>query len=435
MADSSSRLALARATGWSAGAVVVKLAVGLLVVRLLAVQFGPDGLGRAANLMTFVTVLGVLAGGGIANGITKYLAEHRARGDQERRHLLLGTSATIVLAVSAVVALGLWWAAEPLGRVLIGGPEGATTVRAAALLQLGIAYGNFFLAVLKGRSDARGTALSVMGGSLLGLLGYWLSAQLGGYPGALIGLVLIPALLVAPAALTFLRHDPAEFGGLRPRWDPSIARALARFGVMAALTAVIMPACYILIRNQLAATHGWHEVGLWQGVSKLSDAYVQLITAQFTVYLLPTLSGLRERAALGAEVLRSMRFVMSAVAVLGVGLWLLRDTVIALLYTAEFAPMGELFGWQLSGDVFKVGSYVIGYLVIAKASLRWYVVAELSQFTLLTAFASWLVPEHGALGAAQAYLVTYACYFSLCLTALLIYRRPRGVTHDPRARL
>ncbi len=32
--------------------------------------------------------------------------------------------------------------------------------------------------------------------------------------------------------------------------------------------------------------------------------------------------------------------------------------------------MRDLFAWQLVGDVLKVGAYVYGYLVIAKASLR-----------------------------------------------------------------
>jgi hypothetical protein len=35
--------------------------------------------------------------------------------------------------------------------------------------------------------------------------------------------------------------------------------------------------------------------------------------------------------------------------------------------------MRDLFAWQLVGDVLKVGAYVYGYLVIAKASLRFYI--------------------------------------------------------------
>ena len=76
--------------------------------------------------------------------------------------------------------------------------------------------------------------------------------------------------------------------------------------------------------------------------------------------------------------------------------------------------MRDLFAWQLVGDVLKVGAYVYGYLVIAKASLRFYILTEISQFTLLTAFSHWLIPAHGAIGAAQAYMATYIVYFALC---------------------
>lgn len=38
-------------------------------------------------------------------------------------------------------------------------------------------------------------------------------------------------------------------------------------------------------------------------------------------------------------------------------------------------------------------------------------------------FAHWLIPVHGALGAAQAYMATYIVYFSLCCGVFLLWRR------------
>lgn len=103
--------------------------------------------------------------------------------------------------------------------------------------------------------------------------------------------------------------------------------------------------------------------------------------------------------------------------------WLLRDFAIWLLFSPKFIAMRDLFAWQLVGDVLKVGAYVFGYLVIAKASLRFYILTEISQFVLLTGFSRWLIPVHGALGAAQAYMATYIVYFALCCGVFLIYRR------------
>ena len=103
--------------------------------------------------------------------------------------------------------------------------------------------------------------------------------------------------------------------------------------------------------------------------------------------------------------------------------WLLRDVAIWLLFSHQFTAMRDLFAWQLVGDVLKVSAYVFGYLVIAKAALRFYILTEVSQFVLLTGFSRWLIPAHGALGAAQAYMATYIIYFALCCGAFFIWRR------------
>ena len=67
---------------------------------------------------------------------------------------------------------------------------------------------------------------------------------------------------------------------------------LGKFTLMALITSVTLPVAYVMMRNLLAAHYSWDEVGIWQGVSSISDAYLQFITASFSVYLLPTLSRL-----------------------------------------------------------------------------------------------------------------------------------------------
>jgi len=178
-----------------------------------------------------------------------------------------------------------------------------------------------------------------------------------------------------------------------------------------------------MMRNLLAKYYSWDEVGIWQGVSSISDAYLQFITASFSVWLLPTLARLKEKQQLINEVMRALKFVLPAVACASLLVWLLRDFAIWLLFSSQFIAMRDLFAWQLVGDVLKVGSYVFGYLIIAKAALRFYILAEVSQFILLTGFSHWLIPAHGAAGAAQAYMATYIVYFTLCCSVFFVYRR------------
>lgn len=414
-------MSLAKASVWTAASTLIKIAAGLLVIKLLAVAFGPEGVGQAGNFRQLITVLGVLAGAGIFNGVTKLVAQHH--DDPEQLSQVTGTSSAMVLGFSTLLAVIFLLAAQPISMGLFGHDRYQSVVRLVAFIQMGIAWANLTLAILKGFRDARGNALSLIIGSIIGVAAWYLCYRLGGYEGALLGLALVPALVVFPALWMLKQREHVPFGYLKPRWNRPLARQLSTFTLMALITSVTLPVAYVMMRNLMAAQYSWDEVGIWQGVSTISDAYLQFITATFSVWLLPTLSRLTAKQDITREVVRSLKFVLPAVAVASLTVWLLRDVAIWLLFSAKFTAMRDLFAWQLVGDVLKVGAYVFGYLVIAKASLRFYILAELSQFALLTGFSRWLIPAHGALGAAQAYMATYIVYFTLCCGVFLLWRR------------
>lgn len=413
-------MSLARASLWTASSTLVKIVAGLLVVKLLAVSYGPEGVGQAGNFRQLITVLGVLAGAGIFNGVTTLVAERQQ--DSAALRAVLGSASAMVLGFSLLLALIFLLFAAPISEALFGHARYSGVIRLMALLQMGIAWANLMLAVIKGFRDAQGNALALMAGSVIGVLAWLACHWLGGYAGALTGLALVPALTVLPASWILARRDHLPLHYLLPCWQRDIVLKLSKYTLMAVITAVTLPVAWVLMRNQLAAQAGWDQVGIWLGVTSISDAWLQFITASFTVWLLPTLARLDDRAAIGREIGRTLRLVLPAVAGIACLVWLLRDFAIWLLFSHQFSAMRDLFVWQLVGDVLKVGAYVFGYLVIAKAALRFYILTELSQFALLLGFSHWLIPLHGTSGAAQAYMATYIVYFALCALTFLIYR-------------
>lgn len=119
--------------------------------------------------------------------------------------------------------------------------------------------------------------------------------------------------------------------------------------------------------------------------------------------------------------IKAVKFVGILAIATGLSVFVLKREIILTLYSEQFLPMESLFIWQLIGDVFKVVAYVFGYLVVAKASLKLYVLAEVCQLTLLITIGHWLIPLNGAEGAVQTYLLTYFCYFFICLFAFRRY--------------
>ncbi|MDH3000140.1 O-antigen translocase [Chelonobacter oris] len=413
---------LGKTTIWTAASTLIKILIGLLVVKLLAVSFGTEGVGRAANYMTLLTVLGVFAGAGIFNGVTKYVAEY----EDQLPHLkaVLGTSSTIILLFSALLGILMLSFAGLIADFLFAEQGYQHVIRLLAVIQFGIAFSNYFLAILRGQRNAKGNAVSIIIGSLLGIIGFLAGLYGFGYHGALVGLAIVPAVAVFPACL-ILKKTKSTFSLalLKPHFESNQARKLLKFSGMVLATAITLPVAYIVMRDRLMAFYSVHDVGLWQGVSKISDAYLQFITAAFSVYLLPTFAKLTQHEAIKREVWKALKFVLPVVLSVSLAIYVLRELVIRILFSEQFLPMENLFAWQLLGDVFKVSAYIFGYLIVAKAALRLYVLAEICQFSLLLGSSYWLIPLYGAQGATQAYLFTYMIYFLLCMIGFLIYQK------------
>ncbi|EFX92799.1 O-antigen translocase [Actinobacillus ureae] len=144
---------LSKTTIWTAVSTVFKIVVGLLLIKLFALQFGTVGLGQVANFMTLITVLGVFAGAGIFNGVTKYVAEFEHQSD--KLTVLLSTANRIIVLFSGVLALILFLFAEQISQWLFYSQDYQNVIMATAVAQFGIANSNYFLAILKGYRNSK----------------------------------------------------------------------------------------------------------------------------------------------------------------------------------------------------------------------------------------------------------------------------------------
>lgn len=403
---------------WTAFSTLFKLLAGLLVVKLISVCFGTEGLGQAANFMTFITVLGVLSGGGIFNGITKYIAQYENL--PEKTATLLATSSRLILFFSLLLAMSLILFSANISELLFFSRDFQPVIIMTALVQFGIAWSNYVLAILKGKRDARGYAVSMIVGTAIGVAAFLIGLFAGGYQGALLGFVFIPAFAFFPARY-FLKKHSLDFGKLSGQFSRLQAVKLSRFSVMVFATALTLPIGYMILRDVLMQYRDLNAVGLWQGVSKISDAYLQFMTAAFSVHLLPTFAKLHQRVDVQREVWRAFRFIAIVAMLFGGSLYLLREWIILILYSSEFLAMKDLFMWQLLGDFCKVLAYIFGYLIVAKGAVKLYIAAEICQLVFLLSLGILLIPHWGEQGAVFAYFGTYFCYLMICLICFRAY--------------
>jgi len=137
---------------------------------------------------------------------------------------------------------------------------------------------------------------------------------------------------------------------------------------MAVISAVGLPLLQILIRDAVAGHGGMADVGLLQGVVRISDMYLGVATSIFAMYYFPRFSEIADAGELVREAKRGLAIIVPTVAVVSFAIWLLRDLVIRILFTAEFNAMRDLFAWQMLGNTLKMVGWLFGYLLLAKAN-------------------------------------------------------------------
>jgi PST family polysaccharide transporter len=402
-------------------ATAARLLAGLVVIKLVAWFAGPAGVGKLGQFMSLMSLLAVLAGGGISAAIVKYVAEYR--NDPEKLSRLLAAALWYALCASCLMGCAALLFSRQISLWLLGDQGYENLIRVLAVAQLAIALVNYILAVINGFMDVRRLAfIQVLSSALSIVLVLWLSRWLHLY-GALLALVVGQVLCLVVGLPAWRRSPYFQRSMLRMHFDREMTFRLAAFSVMTLSSALLPPLINIAVRDHLAAQFGWEQVGYWQAVSKVSDAYLLFLTTAINIYYLPKLASTHERASLVFELRNAYRYLLPAVVALAAVVYVLRDWVTRLLFSADFMSANALYGPQLLGDVIKIASFILSYVMLAKAMTRLFVISECvfaaSYLLLVYVFTA----HFGLVGAMYAFTVNYLLYLAF---NVLVVRRYLG---------
>ncbi len=412
---------IVRTGSYTAIATAARLVAGLVAIKLVAWFAGPEGVGKLGQFMGLMSLLAVLAGGGISAGIVKYVAEYR--NDPQRLSRLLAAALWYALCASCLMGCAALLFSRQLALWLLDDPRYEGLIRLLAVAQLGIALVNYILAVINGFMDVRRLAFIQVIGSAFGVvMMVWLSRWLHLY-GALLALVVGQLLWLVVGLPAWWRSPYFQRSMLRMHFDREMTMRLAAFSVMTLSSALLPPLINIAVRDHLAVQFGWEQVGNWQAVSKVSDAYLLFLTTAINIYYLPKLASTHDRAALMLELRNAYRYILPAVVVLAAMVYILRDWVTRLLFSADFGSANALYGPQLVGDVIKIASFILSYMMLAKAMTRLFVISECVFAASYLGLVYLFTAHFGLVGAMYAFAVNYMLYL---VFNVLVARRYLG---------
>ena len=392
---------------------LVKMATGFISVKIVAALIGPVGVALVGQLQNFAAIVMALASGGINNGIVKYVAEYKLQERQVSAYIAVAWKITLACSLLAGVSMLLLHGA--LSRWIMLSPDYGYVFIVFGCTVVLYALNAMLISVVNGFKQFKRYVAINIANSLVGLaftLGFVFAL---GLKGALISTVTYQSVVFFITLWMLRQQSWFDRKVLRAKFSRLIAGRYFRYTLMTLTTASVVPVAQMLLRSYVITRISPVEAGWWEAMNRVSAAYLLVITSSFGVYYLPRLSELTDPQALRHEIFKAYKVIVPMMLLGGTLVYAMRYAVIHILYTPAFLPMSNLFAWQLAGDFFKICSWLLAFLMVAKSMTKTFIATEI-LFSLLYVGLGLLLVQHGGsvVGLNQAYLINYILY-TLCM--------------------
>lgn len=392
-------------------ATISRAAIAVALNKLVAVWGGPSAVALLGNAQNLFAALWPLSTGGTALGLVKYLAEYRL--EPERQRSLISSGIVIAIPVSLCISAILISGRTQFSQLLFFSHEFEWVFILAGAGILGSTGYQLAVCWFNGQQQFASYAAISTFADLATLAIAICAAPTWDWQAAIIGLALGPPAAFVALLLVRARKLKGHSLNLLVSAKLSDGKKLGHFSIMAIASLAILHGTQLIVRNQVVATLGAHQAGIWQALWFLCDAGVGLAVAFLAPLLLPQFSSASKKEQLVRLVLHIYRIMIPLLLACSMLLYIYRRSVIALLFSQEFSEAAEAFDWLLVGGGTKLASWVLGFLLIARARINAYIGLEIIFSIAFIALTIPLAEFYGIRGVAIAYASSYLIYMAL----------------------
>jgi len=390
------------------GASLINILVGLARNKVAAVLLGPSGVGLIGLLQSVMGTASALSALGFATVGTRQIAEAAGREDATgvstaRRALFLGA-----WLLAAAGGISLWATRAVVAERILDDPSLTT---ATGWLGLGVA-----LSVVSGSQGALLNGLRRLGdlarisigsavlASTLGIAALWIWGAHG----------VVAFVLAVPLASFAIGHwyvsklprasrQGMTLGLMAGQW-----RTMVRLGAAFMAAGVAASAGQLLVRSMVQHGLGTDALGQFQAAWMIAMTYMGFVLGAMGTDFLPRLSAsIHDRSAVNRLVNEQSDVTLLLAGPLLIGMVALAPWIVQLLYSGQFGDAVAVLRWQVLGDVCKVASWPLGFIIIAAGDGLIFMLTETLTIAVFAALTWIALPILGVQATGVAFLGMY----------------------------
>lgn len=398
---------------------LLRMLAGLIISKFVAVYAGPTGLAMLGQLQSFVAGINGLIANQVGQGIVRFTAESdKNDGFDVCKEWWSSAVSLLIYSVLASIAIcGVF--SESISLWLFRSDIYYWVILVVACFLPLNAINTVLLSVLNGLGNniknLNSAMISVvLSGSLSVLLLYFL-----GLTGGLIAIAINNGIAAIVVFIMVINEPWFKVKYWFSFVDKNKRNQMLKYMLMGVIGAMTGPTALIIVRNIITDSLSSDSAGLWQSVSKISDAYLSMITVGIGMYYFPRVAASANIGSLRKETIFVFKFTVPILLLSSFFIYFFRNNILCLLFSSDFSRANELFLWQQIGDFCRVIAFVPGCILLAKGYFKLNILVEVGMNMSLIALTKLFIPIFGLVGANYAYTTNY---FALMVSMYAFFR-------------
>lgn len=410
-----------KATSLFGGVQLYKILIELIKSKFVAVLLGPTGVGISGLYNSGLSFVQQLTSFGLSASAVRNVSEAHGTGDQNRVNTVVTTLRKLVWITGLLGMIAVIVFSPALSKYSFGDN---THIIGFILISVTLLFSQISAGqqvILQGTRKlkylAKSSAIGVTIGLFISVPLYYFFGIQGIVPNIIIGS--LSALLLT---WYFSRKVKVEKVPLSTKQVFSEGKTMLVMGVAMSLTAILSSASSFALRGFIRALDGVEAVGLFSLGFTLTNQYTGLVFSAMSTDFYPRLSAVNNDNNKCSELVNKQNEIGTLIiSPMLAALIVFVPLVIRILASEKFLPVTNYMVWAAWGIFFKMTSWSIGYIFLAKAESKLFIITEVASCIVTLGFSLLGYKLGGLTGIGIASAA--ALLFYLVLVYLIVRKR------------
>lgn len=408
---SSEYRSIFKATSLFGGVKIFTILISIIRSKIVAILIGTTGVGIVGLFTSGTSLIQSITQLGLSQSAVRDVSEANASGDQARVNRVVTVLRRLVWFTGLLGMLCVIAFSPVLSQTSFGNRDYTIAFILLSVTLLFAQLSGGQNVILQGTRRLKYLAKASVWGSLLGLvicvpLYYWLGVK-GIVPNLILG-----SLTTMLLSWYFSRKVPYTAVKLSFKEIIQEGGQMLKMGVAMSVSGVLVALSSYILRSFINRQGGIDEVGLFQAGFIIMTTYVGLVFSAMGTDYYPRLSAVNkdnEKCKVVMNQQGEIGILILAPLILACIVFI--PWIVRILYSERFLGANDYIIWAASGMLFKMASWAISFIFIAKGESKLFMINETAVNIYSLVFqilGYWLL---GLKGIGIGYALTFLCYF------------------------